>query len=111
MSEQTQTYTVKMVGATSLSADQRSAAELRFRMALEFGVGGPAYVVPALQACMLARSLIEGLPAEERTDAECRAEREVIALWENAEDRAIMSALKPLNTAGDMDEVRFEISV
>lgn len=111
MSEQTQPYTVKMVGATSLSADQRSAAELRFRMALEFGVGGPAYVVPALQACMLARSLIENLPAEERTGAECGAEREVIALWENAEDRAIMSALKPLNTAGDMDEVRFEISV
>jgi len=111
MTEPTQAYIVKMVNATGLSAAQRSAAELRFRMALESGVGGPEYVVPALQACMLARSLIEGLPTEEVTDAECGAEREVIALWENAEDRAIMTALKPLNTARDMDEVRFEISV
>lgn len=111
MSEQTQPYTVKMVGAIGLSAAQRSTAELRFRMTLEFGVGGPEYVVPALQACMLARSLIGNLPPEEVTEAECGAEREVIALWENAEDQALMTALKPLNTARDMSEVRFEISV
>jgi hypothetical protein len=80
MTKTLQPYTVKMVGATGLSADARSAAELRFRMALEFGVGGPEYVLPTLQACMLARSLIEGLPAQERTDAECGAELEVIAL-------------------------------
>lgn len=111
MTKTLQPYTVKMVGATGLSTDARSAAELRFRMALEFGVGGPEYVLPTLQACMLARSLIEGLPKKERTDAECGAELEVIALWEKAEDRAIMTALKPLNTSGNMDEVRFVISV
>ena len=111
MTEPLQPYTVKMVGAAGLSTGERSAAELRFRMALEFGVGGPECVLPTLQACMLARSLIEGLPAQERTDAESGAELEVIALWENAEDRAIMTALKPLNTSGNMDEVRFVISV
>jgi len=113
MSEKAQPYTVKMLGATGLSAAQRSAAELRFRMALEFGVGGPELVVPALQACMLARSLIENLPPEDTMQAESGAEREVIALWENAEDKAIMIALKPLSTGtnGDMGEVRFEITI
>ncbi len=111
MSEKAQPYTVKMLGATGLSAAQRSAAELRFRMALEFSVGGPGYVLPALQACMLARSLIEDLPPEELTKAEYGAELEVIALWENAEDKAIMTALKPLNTVKDMGEVRFAISI
>ena len=107
MSEKTPPYTVKMVNATGLSAAERSAAELRFRMALEFGVGGREFVVPTLQACMLARSLIGHLPAEEVAQAEHDAEREVIALWENAEDKAIMTALKPLNR--DMGEARFEI--
>jgi hypothetical protein len=67
-------------------------------------------VVPTLQACMLARALMQSLAPEDATDAECAAEREVIAMWENAEDQAIMTALKPLNTAGDMNEVQFEIS-
>ncbi|MEO7160025.1 MAG: hypothetical protein ABIX00_05895 [Polaromonas sp.] len=104
MSEKTPNYSVKMVNATGLSAAERSAAELRFRMALESGIGGRDYVVPTLQACMLARSLIGHLPAEEVA----QAEREVIALWEKAEDKAIMSALKPLNR--DMGEARFEIN-
>lgn len=108
MSHDTQPYTVKMVGATGLSAAERSAAEWRFRMALEFSVGGPQYVVPALQACQLARSLTEQLPPEELNDAEHDAEREVVALWENAEDQALMTALKPFNR--DMGEARFEIN-
>jgi CDP-diacylglycerol pyrophosphatase len=108
MSEKTTPYTVKMVDATGLSAAERSAAELRFRMALEVGVGGREYVVPTLQACMLARSLISHLPAEEVAQAEHDAEREVIALWENAEDKAVLSALKPLHR--DMGEARFEIN-
>lgn len=104
-----QPYTVKMVGATGLSADQCRAAELRFRMALEAGVGGAAYVAPALQACLLARMLTAQLTPEEIRQAEHDAEREVIALWEKAEDKAIMTALKPLNR--DMGEARFEISL
>lgn len=111
MTEPAPPYTVKMMGAPSLSAGQRSAAELRFRMALEFDVGGPGYVVPTLQACMLARALLQGLAPDDRAAAECAAEREVIALWENAEDRAIMTALKPLSAAGDMNEVHFQISI
>ncbi|MBK5206927.1 MAG: hypothetical protein JJD98_16460 [Polaromonas sp.] len=111
MTEKVQPYTVKMHGAAGLRADQQSAAELRFRMALEFGVGGPDYVVPALQACMLARSLIANLPPAEVTQAEHGAELEVIALWENAEDKAIVTALKPLNTARDLGETRFEITI
>ena len=102
-------YTVKMVGATGLSAQQRRAAELRFRMALEAGVGGASYVAPTLQACLLARALTENLTPEERADADHDAEREVIALWEKAEDQAIMTALKPLNR--DMGDACFEINL
>ena len=108
MSEKTHPYTIKMVNATGLSATERSAAELRFRMALEFSVDGCEHVMPTLQACMLARSLINHLPAEEVAQAAHDAEREVIALWENAEDKAVLSALKPLHR--DMGEARFEIN-
>lgn len=108
MNETTRTYTVKMVNATALSAAQRSAAELRFRMALEFGVGGADYVLPTLQACMLARSLLEDLTPEERAQGGDSAEHEVIAMWETAENKAIMTALKPLNR--DMGDARFEIN-
>ena len=111
MTEPAPPDTVKMMGGARLNPGQRSAAELRFRMALEFGVGGPEYVVPTLQACMLARALLQSLAPDDATDTECAAEREVIALWENAEDRAIMTALKPLSAAGDMNEVHFEISI
>ena len=109
MSEKTAPYTVRMVDADGLSAAERSAAELRFRMALEAGVGGRDLVVPTLQACMLARSLTSQLAPEELADAEHDAEREVIALWEGAEDQAIMTALKPLNR--DTGDARFEISL
>ena len=109
MNEKTAPYTVSLVDATSLSAAERSAAELRFRMALETGVGGRDLVVPTLQACMLARSLTGQLTPEELAHADHDAEREVIALWENAEDQAIITALKPLNC--DMGEARFEISL
>ena len=81
MSEKTAHYTVKLVDATGLSAAERSAAELRFRMALEAGVGGRDLVVPTLQACMLARSLTRQLAPEELAHADHDAEREVIALW------------------------------
>ena len=107
--ESTPPYTVKMVGATGLSAQQRRAAELRFRMGLEAGVGGASYVVPTLQACLLARALTAHLTPEELADADHDAEREVIALWEKAEDQAIMTALKPLNR--DMGDARFEINL
>lgn len=107
--DSTPPYTVKMVGATGLSASERRAAELRFRMALEAGVGGASYVVPTLQACLLARALTQNLTPEELADAEHDAERQVIALWEKAEDQAIMTALKPLNR--DMGDARFEITM
>lgn len=102
-------YTVKLVDAPGLSEAERAAAELRFRMALEAGVGGREWVVPALQACMLARSLTAQLAPDERAHADHDAEREVIALWEGAEDRAIMTALKPLNR--DTGDARFEIGI
>lgn len=83
---------------------QRSSAAV-----CEFGVGGQEYVVPTLKACLLARSLLENLPPEEIAEAEHGAEREVIALWEAAEGKAIVAAFKPFNR--DMGEARFEISV
>jgi len=108
----TPTYTLKMVHADGLGADARSAAELRFRMALEAGVGGREWVAPALQACMLARALTAQLTPEELAGAEHEAARQVIALWEGAEDRALVTALKPLKSAGRaMDEARFEITL
>lgn len=108
MNDTIRSYSVRMVNATGLSEAQRTAAELRFRMALEFGVGGADHVLPTLQACMLARSLLEDLTPEELEAGDFSAEREVIAMWESAEDKAIMTALKPLNR--DMGDARFEIS-
>jgi len=109
MSEKTAPYTLRMVDATGISTAECSAAELRFRMALEAGVGGRELVVPTLQACMLARSLTGQLTPEELAHADHDAEREVIALWESAEDQAIMTALKPLSR--DTGNARFEISL
>jgi hypothetical protein len=97
------TYTVKMVDANTLSAEDRAAAELRFRMALEFAVGGPEYVLPSLQAYMLAQTLNEGLPLEDASEAE----EQVIALWQNAETDAILAAMRPLGD--NLDNARFEI--
>ncbi|WP_411883896.1 hypothetical protein [Polaromonas sp. YR568] len=96
-------YKVNLVGCPSLTDEQRSAAELRFRMALEFAVGGPEYVLPSLQAYMLAQTLTEGLPLEEASEAV----EQVIALWQNAETDAILAAMRPLGD--NLDNARFEI--
>ena len=96
-------YRVHLVECPGLSDSERSAAELRFRMALEFALGGPDQVLPSLQAYMLVRSLNEELPLG--TDSE--AEEQVIALWENAEADAILAAFRPLGK--DMGDARFEI--
>jgi len=97
-------YQVKLVECPSLSPDERAAAELRFRMSLEFSLGGPDQVLPSLQAYMLVQSLNEDLPLDEQAS---EAEEQVIALWENAEADAILAAFRPLNR--DMGEARFEI--
>src|SRR5688572_2465518 len=85
-------YKVNLVECPTLTADQRSAAELRFRMALEFALGGPEYVRPSLQAYMLAQTLNEDLPLEGASEAE----EQVIALWQHAETDAILAAMRPL---------------
>ena len=103
MTTATPAYTVKLVDAPGLSADQRSAAELRFRMALEFALGGPDSVLPTLQACLLVRALNQDLPPESVPEAE----QQVIALWEKAEADAIMAAFRPLGK--EMGDARFEI--
>lgn len=103
MTTTTPSYTVKLVDATGLSATQRSAAELRFRMALEFALGGPDEVLPALQACLLVRALNEDTPPESLP----QAEQQVIALWEKAEADAIVAAFRPLGK--EMGNARFEI--
>ena len=96
-------YTVRMVDADFLSADERAAAELRFRMALNETLGGAEYVLPVLKACMLVRALLADLPDDEDT----QAEREVIRMWEDAESTALVAALKPLPC--DAGDARFEI--
>lgn len=96
-------YKINLLDCPSLSADQRAAAELRFRMALEAALGGPDYVLPSLQACMLAQSLNEDLPQ----DGDSEAEDQVIALWQQAETDAILAAMRPLGN--NLDNARFEI--
>ncbi|MDO9405783.1 MAG: hypothetical protein Q7T87_17260 [Polaromonas sp.] len=97
-------YIVTLVDASSLTPDQRAAAELRFRMALEFALGGPEMVLPTLQAWQLAVSLNDDLPLQ----SPHTAEREVIALWESAEADALIAALRPLDQ--DLGDARFEIT-
>ena len=103
MTTATPSYTVKLVDAPDLSAAQRSAAELRFRMALEFALGGPDGVLPTLQACLLVRALNEDTPLESLPEAE----QQFIALWEKAEAGAIVAAFRPLGK--EMGDARFEI--
>ncbi len=103
-------YIVQLVESSGLSADQRAAAELRFRMALEFALGGPEYVLPSLQAYMLAQALNEPSEddeADEDIDDADGGMQQMITLWEKAESDAIRAALKPLGK--QMDEARFEI--
>ncbi len=107
-------YIVQLVDSSDLSADQRAAAELRFRMALEFALGGPEYVLPSLQAYMLAQALNEPSEDDEAddstdtaTDDEDGGTQQMITLWEKAESDAIQAALKPLGK--QMAEARFEI--
>ena len=110
-------YIVQLIEDSGLSADQRTSAELRFRMALEFALGGPEYVLPSLQAYMLAQALNE--PSEDDAadeavdnstgadDEEAGGTQQMITLWEKAESDAIRAALKPLGK--QMDKARFEI--
>jgi hypothetical protein len=110
-------YIVQLIEDSGLSADQRAAAELRFRMALEFALGGPEYVLPSLQAYMLAQALNEPSEDDEADEAadnskgadgdEAGGTQQMITLWEKAESDAIRAALKPLGK--QMDEARFEI--
>ncbi len=110
-------YIVQLIDDSGLSADQRAAAELRFRMALEFALGGPEYVLPSLQAYMLAQALNEPNEDDEADDSadnstgadddETGGTQQMITLWEKAESDAIRAALKPLGKR--MDEARFEI--
>ena len=104
------TYIVQLVENSDLTDDQRVAAELRFRMALEFALGGSEYVLPSLQAYMLAQALNEPSEddeADEDIDDENGGMQQMIALWEKAESDAIQAALKPLGKP--LAEARFEI--
>ena len=112
-----QPYIVQLIEDSGLSADQRAAAELRFRMALEFALGGPEYVLPSLQAYMLTQALNEpseddGADSQHKDESEAENEddggtQQMITLWEKAESDAIRAALKPLGQK--MDNARFEI--
>jgi hypothetical protein len=100
-------YVVQLVAVSGLSAEQRTAAELRFRMALEFALGGSEYVLPSLQAYMLAQTLNEPSDDDETDDEEDRGIQQMITFWEKAESDAVQAALKPLGQ--NMAEARFEI--
>lgn len=96
-------YKVNLLDCPGLSPADRAAAELRFRMALEFALGGPDQVLPSLQTYMLVQSLNDDLPLQDASEAQ----EQVIALWENAEADAILAAFRPLGK--DMGDARFEI--
>ncbi len=103
-------YIVQLVEDSILSPDQRAAAELRFRMALEFALGGPEYVLPSLQAYMLAQALSEPSGEDEvvsEDDEDSGGAQQMITLWEKAESDALRAALKPLDKR--LAEARFEI--
>ena len=102
-------YIVQLVEDSGLSPDQRAAAELRFRMALEFALGGPEYVLPSLQAYMLAQALNEPSEKDEvdSEDDDGGGAQQMINLWEKAESDALRAALKPLDKR--LAEARFEI--
>jgi hypothetical protein len=112
-------YVVQLVAGADLSAEQRAAAELRFRTTLEFALGGPECVLPSLQAYMLAQALNEPSQDDEpdekdKKDEEDEEDKEedggmqqMITLWEKAESDAIRAGLKPLGK--NMAEARFEI--
>jgi hypothetical protein len=86
-------------------------------MALEFALGGPEFVLPSLQAYMLAQALTEPNENDEADDSadnttvaedeDTSGTLQMITLWEKAESDAIRAALKPLGKP--MDEARFEI--
>jgi hypothetical protein len=96
-------YKINLLDCPNLSAEQRAAAELRFRLTLESALGGPELVLPSLQACMLAQSLNEDLPQ----DGSSEAEDQVISLWQQAETDALLAAMRPLGD--NLDNARFEI--
>lgn len=112
------TYTVQLIDNSGLRPDQCAAAELRFRMAIEFALGGPEYVLPSLQAYMLAQALNEPSDDDEADEAGGTADNatdenesggllQMISLWEKAESDAVQAALKPLGN--HLAEARFEI--
>lgn len=96
-------YAVRLLGAPSLNHEETAACELRFRMSLEFSLGGPEMVLPSLQAWQLALNLSKGLPLESAG----QAEREVVALWETAEADALVAAFRPVER--DLGDAHFEI--
>jgi hypothetical protein len=109
-------YVVQLVAGSDLSAEQRTAAELRFRTTLEFALGGPECVLPSLQAYMLAQALNEPSQDDEADEKNEKAEedeeegggmQQMITLWEKAESDAIWAGLKLLGK--NMAEARFEI--
>lgn len=122
-------YDVQLVHCPDLAPAQRLAAELRFRAALEFALGGAEQVLLALQAYRLAQALAEDLEDEiedDLKDEPALAEKAVamvgddedeadaeslIVLWEKAESDAIAAAVKPLNAEAraQIAEARFEI--
>lgn len=111
------TYDVRLVQCPGLAPDLRAAAELRFRTALEFALGGAEQVLLALQAYRLAQALREDLEDElgedgvEEDEDEADAQS-LITLWEKAEADAITAAIKPLGAEAreQVAEARFEIS-
>lgn len=112
-------YKVQLLDCPDLSDGQRTAAELRFRMAIEASLGGPDAVLPTLQAYLLAQMLLNEDPEDlddddtasdepDEGDAEDdNVEAHVIELWESAEAEAITLAMKPLDEA--FTNARFQI--
>lgn len=98
-------YRVDLLECPSLDASERAAAELRFRMALEAALGGTDYVLPSLQAYMLALSLEE--ENDEAAEDGDEAVEQMLALWETAEAQAIVAAMKPLGD--DHSTAQFQI--
>jgi hypothetical protein len=98
-------YTLKLYDFEEASAQDRRAAEQRFRAALEATLGDAALVAPVYSMYLKLLSIYGESPPE---DALTGAEREVFDQWQAAESAAVTAAFGPHRYMGD---AQFEIGV
>lgn len=96
-------YTLKLHAGDDASEQDRRAAELRFRSALDATLGDASLVAPVYFAYLKILANHGDTPSP---DALTQAEQEVFKQWQAAESAALTAALGPHRYMGD---AQFEI--